>query len=76
MVGKPVNPKCGNRHDNTDPDDLELEAYQHALVLVRSIAKSVTKRIPIIVRLSNVHLPLHAASKPISLRRRVRWSLY
>ncbi len=54
--------------NTSPPDPNDLEAYQHSLV--RSIAKSVN-RIPII-RLSNVHLPLHAAKL---LRRRVRWSL-
>jgi len=70
---KPLGPSLFAQHairllNTSPPNPDDLQAYQHSLV--RSIANSV-KRIPII-RLSNVHLPLHAAKL---LRRRVRWSL-
>ena len=70
---KPLGPSLFAQHairllNTSPPDPDDLEAYQHSLVC--SLAKSV-KRIPII-RLSNVHLPLHAAKL---LRRRVHWSL-
>ena len=60
---KPLGPSLFAQHairllNTSPPDPDDLEAYQHSL---RSIAKS-AKRIKII-RLSNVHLPLHAAAK-------------